>query len=225
MSISNSKLLIHDLVDTNPSTFSDARMIRGMNKAQNKVVNIILQKDTLEQWDDNNYDDLAEGFIDLNATQNDYDISEDENFAKILCVSKIFIKESATATDYVEVEKAGKFFQTATGVPSSYRISGRRIIFDNTPNYTAVNGIKILFTREPKPILISDTTREMGIPSTYHHLVELYTAFDYARAKNLSCRDSLKQEILEEEVKFGIFIEKQSNETVLEMSAPYINAE
>ena len=38
------KLITHDIVDTNDTTFSPSRMIRGFNKAQDKVVNIILQK-------------------------------------------------------------------------------------------------------------------------------------------------------------------------------------
>ncbi len=203
------KQLVHDLVDTSSSTFSDPRMVRGLNKAQDKIVNLILQKDTLDQWDDIAYTDLAEGFLDIVSTQNNYNLREDENFANLLAIHKIYILGSATATDYAELEKTGKVNTVGTGIPTSYRINGKTVIFNITPDYSATNGMKIMFTRTPSPILTSDTTREIGIPVTFHHLLALHTAYDFARAKRMDNANDLLRECKEEEIALGLHIGRQ----------------
>lgn len=224
--VSELKLLVHDIVDTNSTTFADARMIRGFNKAQDKVVNLILQKDTLAQWDDENYTDLAEGFLNMVDGQQDYSTKEDENFANLLAIHKIYIKPSATAldTEYVEIAKHGKEFSLVEGVPSAYRLSGKSIIFDVVPNFSATNGIKILFTRIPQPISISDTTKEIGIPTTYHHLIALYVAYDYARAKRMDNRNDILAEIREEEKSLGLFVKKQDFNTNIAITAEPVHS-
>lgn len=214
------KQLVHDLVDTSSSSFSDPRMIRGMNKAQDQVVNLIIENDTMSQWDDKNYTDLNEGFLNITANKKDYNIAEDENFADVLSVVKIFIKTSATGTEYVELPKTTKNFtpSTTTGVPTTYRISGRNVIFDITPNYTVANGMLVQFIRVPKPITAQDTTKELGIPSTYHHLVALITAYDYARAKRMDNRNDLLNEVNEEKRTLGLFISVQDKSTINRMT-------
>ena len=206
------KLITHDIVDTNDTTFSPSRMIRGFNKAQDKVVNIILQKDTLEQFDDDNYSDFNEGFINIVSGQQDYSLAEDENFAGIIGINKVYIKPRTDALDdeYVEIEKIGREWSNSDGVPTAYRISKKSIIFDFIPDYSATNGIKVLFRRVPKPILITDTTRKIGVPETYHHLIALYTAYDYARAKRMDNRNDILNEIQEEEKRLGLFVSRQN---------------
>lgn len=215
MTVTEIKQLIHDLVDTNSSSFSNLRMLRGMNKAQEKIVNTIIQKDSLDQWDDDNYTDLSEGYINIISGTNNYSIKEDENFAGILFVHKIAILGTATATDYQELDKDGKFITRGTGTPTKYRINGKTIIFDITPDYNATNGIYVQFTRTPKEITVLDTTKQIGIPRTFHYLLALLTAYDYARAKRMDNRNDLLQEIREEEMKLGIAVNAQSNDTIL----------
>ncbi len=201
--------LIHDLIDTSSSDFPVARMVRGMNKAQDKIVNIILQKESLGQYDDTNYTDLAEGYLNIVSGQEDYSLKEDENFADLLTVHKVYVLGSATATEYVEIEKKGKFKTAGTGIPTAFRLNGKTLIFDIEPNYSSTNGIYVQFSRIPKPILTTDTTRELGMPVTYHHLVALYTAYDFARAKRMDNANDILAEILREEVSLGLHIGKQ----------------
>lgn len=223
MTVTELKLFIHDTVDTSSSTFSDARMVRGMNVAQDDVVNAILAKDNFDQYDDPNWGDINEGYLNITAT-NVFDYSEDENFANILFISKVWILPSATATEYVEVEKQGKDFSLAAGTPCKYRLSGKKIIFDLTFNYTATNGILIQFVRAPKPIEVADTTKEIGIPTTFHKLIGLITAYYYALAKTLTSADRIANEIMKEEKKLGIAVMKQSNNLNVVLEAEYINA-
>lgn len=201
-------------------------MLRGMNKAQTKIVNLIMQNDTLSQWDDRNWQDLPEGFLNITSGQIDYNLSEDENFADILSIVKVYIKTTASGIGYEELPKAGKNYTdpTQTGIPSSYRISGRSIMFDVVPNYTSTNGLRVQFIRMPQEISVSDTTKEVGIPSNFHHLLALMTAYDYARAKRMDNRNDILNEINEEMASLGLFVGRQENNSNTVMSAEEICA-
>lgn len=217
--------LIDDIIDTNKTDFPAAKKVRLMNKAQDKIVNIIMEKDSLQQWDDDNYGDLNEGYLNLVDGQADYFLDEDENFADILFISKVYILPSATATEYVELEKEGKSIpETIEGTPTTYRLSGKSIIVKQTPSYNATNGMKVMFSRAPKPIVVADTIRKPGIPVTFHHLLALYTAYDFARAKTLANRSDVLNEIVQEEQRLGIFVRKQDHDTVKTITTEYINS-
>ncbi len=216
--------LINDLIDTRTSDFPVARMVRGMNKAQDKIVNLILQKESLGQYDDTNYTDLAEGYLNIVSGQGDYSLKEDENFADLLTVHKVHILGSATSTDYVEIEKRGKFKTTGTGIPTAFRLNGKTLIFDIEPNYSSTNGIYIQFSRIPKAILVTDTTRELGMPVTYHYLVALYTAYDFARAKRMDNANDILAEVLREEKSLGLHIAKQDFNSNLVITTETINS-
>lgn len=218
------KLLINDIIDTNASNFSDTRKTRLLNLAQDKVVNLIMQKDTLEQYDDPNYTDLSEGTLDIVDGQSIYNVREDENFADLLFISKVYVIPSATATDYIEVAKQGKELTLGEGTPYKYRISGPRIVFDAEFNYNKTAGIKIMFGRIPKPILVNDTTRKVGIPVTYHHLLALHVAYYYARAKMMSNRNDIWNEILTESQQLGLFIKRQDNGANLAITQEQVNS-
>lgn len=211
MTITELKLYINDLIDSNTDDFSDARKIRSLNVAQNKVVNKIIQSDKLFQWDDENYTDLNEGYIDIVSGTNDYNLKEDENFAGLLFIGKVFIKENATDS-FVEIDyKEYNPPSTTNGTPNEYRISGKTIVFNPTFDYSLTDGIKVQFIRTPKPITALDTTKKIGIPETYHHLVALYVCYDYARAKNLANKNDFLNDILLEEKKLGLYIDRLNN--------------
>jgi len=211
-SVTELKLLIDDLVDTSASTFSEARKVRGLNTAQTKIVNLIMEKDTLYEWDDYNYSDLNEGYLDIVSGQDDYDFREDENNAKVLFISDVWIKRSALDTDYYRMDKIGTFSNTDTGVPQAYRASGKRIIFNKIFDYSLSDGIKLNFIREPIEITVSDTTKKPGIPDTFHHLMALYVAYDYASTKTLANTERLYRDIITEEKRLGIYVKKQMDD-------------
>lgn len=215
MTISEIKTLINDLIDTNSTDFPDVKKVRLLNKAQDKVVNLIMEYDGKQEWDDDNYTDFNEGYLDIVSGQNDYSFKEDENFANVLLITNVYIKESPNSTDYVELQKVSKFSNEDTGIPRYYRITGKNLIFAPTFNYSLTDGIKVQFIRVPQPISISDTTKEPGIPSTFHYLLVLYACYDFARAKNLTNRNEILQEIIQEERRLGLFVAEQAGQTVI----------
>jgi hypothetical protein len=88
-------------------------------------------------------------------------------------------------------------------------MQGKIATISPIPNKTLTNGLKIQFIRKPKPILITDTTRELSLPSTFHKLVALYTSFFFARAKQMAIKNDLFADIQNEERKLGIHVKAQ----------------
>jgi len=227
MNITTIKNYINDRLDTSDTDFPVAKKTRLLNVGQDKIVNAILEQDRLFQYDDDTYTDLPEGTLSLTSGTYIYDISEDENFANLLYVAKVFVKSSSG--DFYELEKSGIEFETlsgslVSGSPTKYRLSGKRLVFDINPNYTSADGIKIFFSRIPSPILEADTTREPGLPTTFHHLLALYACFDFASAKQMTVKNDVYTEIQVEERKLGLHIAKMNNDTNFAVEAKYIDA-
>lgn len=227
MTITEIKNLIDDTVETNSTTFPDARKVRFINKAQDELVNLILEHDSLAQYDDWNYNDLSEGYIDLVSGVNDYDITQDENLAETLYTVKVLAKNAQG--QYQELEKVGpndddvesSLAETATGSPTHYRVTGKRVIVSPTPNYASANGLKLLVQRKPQAVTTSDTTKELGIPSTFHQLVADMASYYYARAKVLVIRNEILNSVNEQKERLGFHVSSQDKDANTEMTAHY----
>lgn len=230
MTIDDQITLIDDLVDTTDEDYPRDRKIRALNKAQDQLVNIILESDTLSVFDDPNYTDLPEGYLDLVSGQTVYDLSQDENFANLLYIVKVFNKDSAGK--FQEVFRQGtndpliqRYLRDipTVGTPRFFRVSSKRIILGSSPNYSSTEGIKVFFQREPKPISVNDTTRQMGLPSTFHQLAATMAAYDYARAKRMDTRNDLLTEVYAQQAKLGIFVQNQDQENQTRIGTIYRN--
>jgi len=210
--------LVHDLVDTNATTFPSAKMFRFLNKNQTIIVNQLLANDSLGQYDDRNNDDLNEGYINIESGRNDYNFAEDENLSDILYITKVLCKDSNG--QYQVLHKIGpnddlalnELKESSSGAPTAYRISGKVILLNSVPNYAKNKGLKLLFVRIPVKLLSSDMDVEPGIPATYHPLLALKTAYDYARAKRMDNKDDLLAEVKEEEANLEVHVSGQDKD-------------
>lgn len=214
MDVTTIKNYINDRIDVNDSDFPNIKKTRMLNVALTTISNAIILKDNLFQYDDPNYSDLNDGTLALTSTQYIYDISEEENFANILYVAKVFIKNRNG--EYYELPKGGIVFDTLsgtqlTGEPTQYRIIGKKIVFDRTPDYTQSAGIKIYFARTPEPILTTDTVKKPGIPLNCHRLLCLLVCFDFASAKNMAVKNDVYTEIQSELKNVGLHIDKNNS--------------
>lgn len=231
MTVTDIEILIDDLVDTNSTTYPLARKVRAINRNQDKIVNIILENDQMSIYDDANYPDLPEGTIALVNGQTVYDVSQDENFADLTYVIKVFVKNSAGT--YYELNRYGtgdvniksallnNAFGSIFNSQNFYRMSGKRIILGFTPAYAFSDGIKIYFQRAPVQVSVNDTSKELGIPTTYHQLVALMCAYDYARAKRLDNKNDLLAEVQEEKQRLGLYIDDQQPEKKTQINGTY----
>jgi hypothetical protein len=125
--------------------------------------------------------------------------------------------------EYYELEKGEIEFNTVDSVaedgePLRYRMSGKTMILTPTPDYTNTTEdtpqqakLRVFFSRIPVKIETSDTTKEPGIPTTFHHLLALDTCYQFASAKQMNVKNDLINEIQTEEKKLDIHIEKMNN--------------
>lgn len=216
MNITEIKNYINDRIDTNDNDFPNLKKTRLLNVAQETISNAIIAKDRLFQYDDPNYSDLNEGVLSLTSGQYIYDVSEDENFANILYIGKVFLKNRNG--EYYELPKGDIVFDTLsgtqlTGEPTQYRTVGKKLVLDRTPDYTQASGIKIYFARTPEPILSTDTVKIPGIPHILHRLLCLLVCFDFASAKNLAVKNDVYTEIQTEMKNVGLHIDKNNSTT------------
>jgi hypothetical protein len=234
MNITTSFQYINDRIDTNDTDFPVAKKVRMGNVSQDKIVNAIIEQDRLYQYDDPNWNDLSEGFLNITDGTYKYDTREDENLANLLFIAKVFLM--GKDGEYYELDKADEIeFNTTDsiptkGQPTKYRITGKTLVLTPTPDYTNTTEtvpqqakMKIYFTRVPKPILVTDTVREIGIPTTFHHLWALDVCYQFASAKQMAVKTDLMNDILLEEKKLGISISKMNNNTNLTISAEPID--
>ncbi len=229
MTITETFALVDDLIDTTTEKYPLAAKARSINRNQDKLVNIILENDPNTLYDDFNYGDTTEDYINLVSGQSVYDFQSDLGGADVLYVIRVLAKDSAGV--YQPLSRHGtthpnalyNLRETYTGSPRYWRFNGNRIILSYTPNYNSTNGLKVIYQREPKAITAADTTRELGLPSTFHHLIALMTAYDYARAKNLVNKNDLLNEINEEKVRLGIYISNLDKETYAVIRPVYRN--
>jgi hypothetical protein len=160
-----------------------------INAAFENIMPILLSYSDFIRWDDYNHSDEPIGYVNIVSGTNAYKFSEDSNSLDILNLSKVRIKQSATATDYVELDmmklddpdvaEAMSPSSSNSGIPTRFLENAGKIYFDVDPDYNATNGIELFFQREQSYFVSTDTTKEPGIPKPFHELLALYAALDY----------------------------------------------
>jgi len=173
-----------------------------VNATQNKIWAKIFQIDGTWQWDDSNqtadYPIIKTNIV---ADQRDYSFINDENSNRILDIHKVAILKSATDTLFDEIKpvdaQSGDYSpfvvdDTArTGTPYQYDKTANAIFLDPIPSYSATNGLKVYINREGYYFTTSDTTKVPGFAGTFHELLVLGPAYEYARDRGLAVADRL----------------------------------
>lgn len=160
-----------------------------VNSAFDRVMSRVLSYSTHLRFDDTNHTDLPSGTFNIVSGQANYTITQDDNGLDILNITDVRILPSATATDYVTLEKMTIDDDRAldamvpnsgdTGVPTAYLERGNTIFLYPKPNYAATNGCRIFFEREQSYFASTDTTKQPGIPLPFHSLLPLYASYDW----------------------------------------------
>lgn len=180
-----------------------------INLALDDFTAIAIQSSGTWQFDDTNHTDFPEGTTALVDGQRDYALTADENGNLLLDIHRVFIKPSATATEYVEVYPRDKQSELGVtgfndglateGQPSYYDKTGNIISLDPIPSYSVSAGLKVLFNREASYFTTSDTTKKPGVPTLFHRYFVLRPAEDYARRNNLANYPLIRAERLQME--------------------------
>lgn len=190
-----------------------------INCAFEYIMPMLISYSDFIRWDDTNHPDRPIGTINLVSGQSDYTVSQDDNSLDILNITAVRILPTATATEYVTLEKmtlddprvldAMSPNSSITGIPTAYVENDNNIFFYPKPNYSATNGIKLFFSREQSYFVSTDTTKKPGIPKPFHELLVLYAALDWSmvnRANDASLLTLIREKITELKTNLNSFI-------------------
>ncbi len=164
-------------------------MTARINAAFDRIMPLVLSYCDHLRWDDTNHTDKPIATFALTSGQADYKFTTDDNSLNVLNITAVRILPSATATDYVDLERltlddpiASEVMSpnsTNSGTPSYFLEHGNNLYLYPEPNFTASAGIKVFFERDPSYFVSSDTTKKPGIPRPFHSLLALYPAYDW----------------------------------------------
>ena len=139
------------------------------------------------RWDDLNNTDAPVGYVTLASGQSDYKVTVDDNSMDILNLTGVRIKQSSTDTIYTPLKRLTADDPLAknaispdttseVGIPQYFLELGNVLYLYPQPNYTASSGIELFFGRQHSYFAYTDTTKEPGIPLTFHALCFLIPA-------------------------------------------------
>lgn len=181
-----------------------------LNRALDKVTNLIMSCDGRWQYDGSNYTDLPIGRTDLIDGQQDYGLST--THLKVLRVEVMDNEgkwNKLEPLDMNQIEDYGLLeFQDTPATPRYYDIQGESIFLYPKPQAgyvtlgSSTGGLKLYSQRGPSYFATTDTTKEPGFSSTFHRLVSRWACYDYALNRQLPIAKALRDEItiLEQEL-------------------------
>lgn len=175
------------------------------------------------QVDDTNYDNQPFSTFDILSGQADYQFLTDEDGDSITDITAVMILESASATQYVTLERitlddkqAEEFMShnsENTGVPTGFIERNNTIFFDKLPNYSATAGGKLFFRRVPSYFASTDTTKKPGYNADYHQLLALGASYDWLlvnKGENATLITRVEAELAKQESDFFAYAQMRS---------------
>ncbi len=156
-----------------------------LNRRLERYLGMMGSGSHISQIDDTNYSTQPFSFFDIVEDQNDYEFLEDEDGNTIDDITGVMIKigDSFREINRVTLEDDdAKLIMSPndkSGRPYRYLERNNTIFLDPVPNYSLSEGGKLFYKRVPSYFTISDTTKEPGIPTPYHELLAVGSAYDW----------------------------------------------
>lgn len=191
-----------------------------VNRALDKVSNLIMSCDGRWQYDDTNYTDLPIGTTTLVNNQQDYTLSVSHQ--KLLRIEILNNEGKYVKLDPIDmhtIEGVGMTeFMNGAGVPKYYDVQNNSIFLYPKPQtgfVTMTSGLKVYFQRESSYFVTTDTTKTPGFATTFHRLVSRWACYDYALNRQLPIAKDLRNEItiLEQELQ-DFYDDKNSDDSL-----------
>jgi hypothetical protein len=186
-----------------------------INRAYDKVANLIMSSDGKWEWDDTNHTELPIGTTDLVSGQQNYTLD-----VEYITVSKVIIYDSAGNKHVLQpIDRtdpgAATYLTdplTITGQPIWYDKMGVSLRLYPIPNYDYTGGLEVYFQRKASYFAYTDTTKNPGIPSIFHRLLSLEASLDYAISKQMPQKNDLAVQVKEMEDQIVEFYSKRSKD-------------
>ena len=196
------------LVGTDSTSYPTAQKTRNINQWYYKVISWILEAESTWEWDDSNYTDFPIATATLVASQEDYTLpaaTSSGNASTFLKLLGISVLDSGGVWHKLrridESEMRGydieEVFKTAS-MPLYYKELGNSVKILPAPSSSSVtlsSGLKVYFQRTMDEFTAADTTQQPGFAASFHRILSLGGAYDYALAKSLPQIGALRIEI------------------------------
>jgi hypothetical protein len=189
------------------STALKQTFTRYGNKAMDRVSAWIMRFDNSWEFFDANSEYEPIETHNLVADRDDYEL--ETHHAKVL---KVRIKD--TNGNWKTLRKVSRRNVSDSdidnsGEPKGYDMLGNFVYLFPKPNYNSTGGMEIQIQSPMSHFTTSDTDKEPGFNSMFHHLIPLWMCYDYAFTKRLAVAKDLRQEIVVEEDRLAEMINQR----------------
>lgn len=188
-----------------------------INRAQDRLVFLLMTADGRWQYDDTNYTDYGIATTNIVSGQKDYTFNVSH-----LEIEKVLIYQGASVTSYKLIDPIDQNDPDATGylenistnvgLPIRYDKRANSIFLDPTPNYNSTAGLKIYFKRGPSYFLYSDTTTVPGFASIFHGFLAIHASAHYALDRTMKNAGNLFELLAKEEKAIKEFYSQRNND-------------
>jgi len=220
---------IDDLVNTSEASYSIKKKTRDINEALNRYWLMAISADGTWKIDDTNLSDQPIVYTDLVSGTGAYSVAVDGTTPAndILEIERVEVKDANG--DYIKLKPLSKaeiieaipeYFDT-NGTPMYYEKTGKFINLYPKPDYASTDGLLVYGSRTPSYFASTDTTKEAGIPKTFHYYLALRPSWIYATRKGLPQANSLKNELTEMEELIKEFYSKRQEDKPLTFRAKF----
>jgi len=224
MTFGNIQSLIFLWTKTTENSLTDANLNLLVDVSLDHVVSLILQKDSVFQYDDSNQSGLPSATTTITADQQDYSLATGQltidrveladsggAWSLLTPIDKSDIRFQALAQ--VESDRSGAY-RADTGLPREYDAAGNTIFLYPVPNYTRAASLKLYFTRGALKFdytddkFTDDTGSASSVPGfneLFHSLIPLWSAYNYWIVNKPIKANPFMVEILKQEDKLETF--------------------
>lgn len=199
---------IIELIERNtktPSTSSSAYPLKvktsDVNEALGNFLLLAIKAGGRFQVDDTNHTTIPVITTALVSDQADYSFLVDDQSPQnqIMDIRRVRVKTSGGVWKDIKQVDRETFdinqYQSSTGEPLYYDLTGNSIVLYPTPNYSASASLEMYVSRTPSYFLSTDTTKEAGIPKVFHPYLHFRPSYLYCALKGLPQRTMLKDEV------------------------------
>ena len=199
----------------------------AVNAYYNKVVVAILESQDEWDFDDSNHTDFPILTSDFVADQQDYSLP-----STTLEIKRIEITYDGTNWYKAEPIDVGTISDPTdtTSIASNFNVTEPyydlqygSIFLYPIPDINVTGGIKIWITREVDYFTSSDTTQEPGFDETFHEMLPVGAAMDYAVAHQMDVKNDLATLFAGLENKLKSYFGSKQKDRVPIMKAAFVN--
>jgi len=202
---------------TGTTAYSTDDIVASANRALDRISVVIRDSEGRWQWDDANYPDFPFASTNLVAEQQDYELAVSHQR-----IERVEVKNQSGAWSKLIPFDSGDLFDSSitdflksSGTPVYYDKIGRSVLLYPKPSYSQALSLKVFHERGASYFVSSDTTKEPGFASSFHFMVPLWCAYDFAFLNSLPYGKGLRDEItLSEDLLKSFYAKRDKDEKI-----------